>query len=69
MMIKRTKLEIYAYSKYGTIKDFAKFIGVTPITLWYWIVKRTKPSKRNAQHIEKLTDGDITEDYLRNKMD
>lgn len=68
-MIKRTKLEIYAYTKYGTLKDFSEVIGVTPITLWKWIVKRAKPSKRHALQIEKLTDGAITEEYLRNRMD
>jgi DNA-binding transcriptional regulator YdaS (Cro superfamily) len=68
-MIKRTKLEIYAYAQYGTIKDFSEIIGVTPVTLWKWIVKRAKPSKRHAQNIERLTNGAITEDYLRNRMD
>jgi DNA-binding transcriptional regulator YdaS (Cro superfamily) len=68
-MIKRTMLEIYAYSKYGSMKEFANFIGITPVTLWQWIVKRKRPSKRNAQYVEKITDGVITEEYLRDRMD
>ena len=68
-MVKRTKLEIYGYAKCGTMKDFAAFIGISPVALWEWVVKRRKPSKSHAQLVERLTNGEITETYLREVMD
>lgn len=68
-MIKRTKLEIYAYSEHGTVKDFVDFIGISNVSFWKWVVKRAKPSIKHAKNIEILTKGVITEEYLRNRMD
>lgn len=68
-MLKRTKIEIYAYSNHGTVKDFLDFIGITRMTFWRWVLKRAKPSVKHAKSIEILTKGAITEEYLRNRMD
>lgn len=68
-MVKRTKLEVYAFTYHGTMSEFADFIGITSVTLWKWIMKKAKPSKKNAQRVEKLTNGAITADYLRSRMD
>lgn len=68
-MVKKTQLEIYAYTYFGSISQFAYFIGITPVTLWKWINKKVRPRKNNAEKIEKLTRGVITVDYIRNKMD
>lgn len=66
--MKKTKLEIYAYTNYGSVNKFAEAINLSPIAIWYWLRKIYKPSVKHAKMIEKLTNGEITEDYLRNHL-
>ena len=69
MAIKRTKLEIYAFTEHGTMTAFADYLGVTNMTLYNWYTKKKRPSKNNALMVERMTHGALTAEYMREWMD
>lgn len=64
-MMQRTKLEMYAYSRRMTLRELAKLLDVSIVTLWKWIYKKAKPTVRNAEYVQLMTNGEITVQDLR----
>ena len=54
---------------FGTQKDLAKAIGVTPAAVWQWMhkdaLKRNKISPDKAYLIEQVTKGEVRREELR----
>lgn len=64
----KTKLEIYAFTNFGSLKAFSDAIGISYVSLWNWNRKRRRISRRNAEYIETFTNKQLTIDYLRNEL-
>jgi plasmid maintenance system antidote protein VapI len=59
-------LKDYLYLKRMTINDFSELIGYSRNHISGIINKRLKPTKKLAQYIEKMTDGEVkAEDLLK----
>ena len=57
-------LREYLFRKEMTIVDFSRLIGRSSGHVRGIIKKRLIPSKTLAQHIERMTDGEVTEEEL-----
>lgn len=61
-------LKDYLYIKRMTINQFAELIGYSRNHISGIINGRLKPTKKLAQYIEKMTEGEVTvEDLLKGK--
>jgi plasmid maintenance system antidote protein VapI len=59
-------LKDYLYLKRMTINEFSEFIGYSRNHMSGIINGRLKPTKKFAQYIEKMTNGEVkTEDLLK----
>jgi plasmid maintenance system antidote protein VapI len=68
MLIRSNQMDLkdYLYLKRMTINDFSELIGYSRNHISGIINKRLKPTKKLAQYIEKMTDGEVkAEDLLK----
>lgn len=72
MLIRSNQMDLkdYLYLKRMTINDFSELIGYSRNHISGIINKRLKPTKKLAQYIEKMTEGEVkSEDLLKGGSD
>ena len=61
------ELKEFLDSKDISVHEFAERLGILPTTIYRWINKKTKITRKNARQVEDATEGKVTAISLRRK--
>lgn len=59
------ELKEYLDSKDISVHEFAERLGLMPTTVYRWINKKSKITRKNARQVEDATEGAVTAVSLR----